>query len=207
MKDCFPRIDGVPELFDKIQLTIDKLRYRQQELEIEFHRSNDQLGKRLLDIISEVGEVLDADDASPFTNTVFDSIETDENQEYLPQEIQSLVRLNLDKESSPILKDYGASLTFRSTNSNRFQTLKKRVLTRWNTILIMLRSYQSNLNGVETVLRQLKLFELILNDVEIQMVADLVAFLSLFESTTTILSASKSYSTMNLYLLLRMVRF
>lgn len=52
MKDCFPRINGGSELFDKIQLTIDKLRYRQQELECEFDRSNNKLEKRLLEIIS-----------------------------------------------------------------------------------------------------------------------------------------------------------
>jgi hypothetical protein len=40
---------------------------------------------------------------------------------------------------------------------------------------------------------------------ENQIVNDLIGFLSSFESTTTILSASKSYTTMNLYLLLRMV--
>lgn len=207
MKDCFPRIDGVSELFDKIQLTIDKLRYRQQELECEFHRSNDELEKRLLEIISEVGEVLDADAALPGPENSYDSNENNENEEYVPTEIQSFINLNLDKQSGQIRNNSNAPLLSRSTNSNKFQTLKKRVLTRWNTILIMLRSYKSNLNAIEILLRRLKQYDLILNDVEVQMVTDLVDFLSLFESTTTILSASKSYSTMNLYLLLRMVSF
>ena len=34
-------------------------------------------------------------------------------------------------------------------DSNRFHTLKKRILTRWNTILTMLRSYSLNINGIE----------------------------------------------------------
>lgn len=207
MKDCFPRIDGVAELLDKIQQTIDKLRYRQQELESEFHRSNDELGKRLLEIIGHVGEVLDADAASSPYNE-HDSNETNENEKNcVPREIQSFSHLQLDKESGQTPKECSALLFSQLTNSNRFQTLKKRILTRWNTILVMLRSYKSNLNGIETMLRRLKQYDLILTDVEIQMVAELVDFLSLFESTTTILSASKSYSTMNLYLLLRMVSF
>lgn len=122
-------------------------------------------------------------------------------------EIQSFINLNLEKQSAQIRNDSNAPLLSRSINSKKFQTLKKRVLTRWNTILIMLRSYKSNLNGIETMLRRLQQYDLILNDVEVQMVTDLVDFLSLFEPTTTILSASKSYSTMNLYLLLRMVSF
>ena len=69
----------------------------------------------------------------------------------------------------------------------------------------MLRSYSSNICGVETLLRRLKQYDLLLNDGENQTVKDLVEFLSLFESTTTILSASKAYPTMNLYLLLRMI--
>ncbi|CAF5116558.1 unnamed protein product, partial [Rotaria sp. Silwood1] len=92
-----------------------------------------------------------------------------------------------------------------SRNQERFHTLKKRVLTRWNTILIMLRSYINNISGIEIILHRLKHFDLILSAAENQMVYDLVEFLGLLESTTTILSASKSYTTMNLYLLLRMI--
>jgi hypothetical protein len=94
-----------------------------------------------------------------------------------------------------------------TTDSNRFHTLKKRILTRWNTILIVLRSYASNISGIEVVLRRMKHYDLILSIAENQIVNDLIEFLALLESTTTILSASKSYPTMSLYLLLRMVSF
>ena len=50
-----------------------------------------------------------------------------------------------------------------------------------------------------------KYFDLILSVNENQIVRDLIEFLSLFESTTTILSASKSYPTIYLCLLLRIV--
>ncbi|CAF3960947.1 unnamed protein product [Rotaria sp. Silwood1] len=69
----------------------------------------------------------------------------------------------------------------------------------------MLRSYINNISGIEIILHRLKHFDLILSAAENQMVYDLVEFLGLLESTTTILSASKSYTTMNLYLLLRMI--
>ena len=91
-----------------------------------------------------------------------------------------------------------------NNDSNRFHTLKKRFATRWNTILIMLRSYVDNIHGIEIILSRLKSFELTLSAAENQIIQDLIAFLSLFESTTTILSASKSYPTISLCLLLRM---
>lgn len=69
----------------------------------------------------------------------------------------------------------------------------------------MLRSYASNISGIEVLLRKLKHFDLILSEAENEIVNDLIEFLTLFESTTTILLASKSYPTINLYLLLRIV--
>ncbi|CAF4092727.1 unnamed protein product, partial [Rotaria sp. Silwood2] len=95
-------------------------------------------------------------------------------------------------------------MSMNKTDPDRFHTLKKRVLTRWNTILIMLRSYIENISGIEVLLRRLKHFDLILSVAENRIIYDLVEFLGLLESATTILSASKSYTTMNLYLLLRM---
>ena len=78
-------------------------------------------------------------------------------------------------------------------------------MTRWNTILIMLRSYELNIPGIEIILRRLNKFDLILTPTENEIIHDLVDFLSSFETATTILSASKSYSTMSLCLLLRIV--
>ena len=83
--------------------------------------------------------------------------------------------------------------------------MKKRIVTRWNTILIMLRSYELNIPGIEIILRRLNKFDLILTPTENEIIHDLVDFLSSFETATTILSASKSYSTMSLCLLLRIV--
>ena len=40
MKDCFSLMDLVPDILDKVQIIINKLRYRQHELENEFFRSN-----------------------------------------------------------------------------------------------------------------------------------------------------------------------
>ncbi|CAF3046555.1 unnamed protein product [Rotaria socialis] len=68
----------------------------------------------------------------------------------------------------------------------------------------MHRSYADNIHGVEAILSRLKCFDLILTKDENQFIQDLIEFLSMFESTTTILSASKSYPTISLCLLLRM---
>ncbi|CAF5221439.1 unnamed protein product, partial [Rotaria magnacalcarata] len=67
----------------------------------------------------------------------------------------------------------------------------------------MLRAYADNISSIEVILGRLKHFDLILSVNENQIVRDLIEFLSLFESTTTILSASKSYPTISLCLLLR----
>ena len=66
-------------------------------------------------------------------------------------------------------------------------------------------SYIDNIFGIKIKLHRLRHFDLILSATENQIVYDLIEFLSLLESTITILTASKSYTTMNLYLLLRMV--
>ncbi|CAF1486575.1 unnamed protein product [Rotaria sordida] len=67
----------------------------------------------------------------------------------------------------------------------------------------MLRSYADKIPGIEVILGRLKHFDLILTAAENEIVRDLIKFLPIFESTTTILSASKSYPTISLCLLLR----
>jgi hypothetical protein len=68
MKDCFPNLTVVSEPLDKVQETINKLRYRQHELEEEFIRSTDQARDDLLHAINQAGEILDADLASSFVD-------------------------------------------------------------------------------------------------------------------------------------------
>lgn len=180
MKDSLPRLNMVPDLLDKIQVIINKLRYRQHELEVEFHHVNDEVNAKILSEINQVGEILDADSTS------------------------SYIDIDQPIDSREITENISPLVTF-TTDSNTFHTLKKRILTRWNTILIMLRSYSSNAAAIEILLRRMKHYDLILSVAEIRIVNEMIEFLSALESTTTILSASKSYSTMNLYLLLRMV--
>jgi hypothetical protein len=205
MKDCFPAMILVPDLLDKVQMIINKLRYRQHELEHEFFQSNEMRNQDLFAAINKAGEILDADIASSYIDV--------ENLEALNEDIiinnleESLLSDDLQFDSKEIQRStkYNNLLSINKTDPERFHTLKKRVVTRWNTILIMLRSYIDNVSGIEILLHRLKHFDLILSAAENQIVYDLVEFLGALESTTTILSASKSYTTMNLYLLLRMV--
>ncbi|CAF1161057.1 unnamed protein product [Didymodactylos carnosus] len=69
MVDCFPKLTGVSDLWNKVQTIINKLRYRQHELEEEFIRLNDQTKNDLLQVINKAGEVLDADLASSYIDT------------------------------------------------------------------------------------------------------------------------------------------
>ncbi|CAF1559526.1 unnamed protein product, partial [Rotaria sp. Silwood1] len=170
----------VSEILDKVQSIINKLRYRQHELENEYFRSNEKRFNDLLLSINKAGEIIDADLASTY-------IDADDTQ-VLNEKFQN------DNLEALWLSD---DLKFR------FHTLKKRIVTRWNTVLIMLRSYADNIPGIEVILGRLKHFDLILTVTENEIVRDLIQFLSLFESTTTILSASKSYPTISLCLLLR----
>ncbi|CAF1622642.1 unnamed protein product [Rotaria magnacalcarata] len=61
MVDCFPRLTDVPDLLDKVQKIINKLHYRQHELEQEFIRIHDQIKNDLFKVINKASEVLDAD--------------------------------------------------------------------------------------------------------------------------------------------------
>jgi hypothetical protein len=207
MKDCLPKLTNVPDLLDKVQSIINKLRYRQHELEEEFYRLTDEINNNLLQAINYAGEMIDADLASSFMDTD-DLIELNndmDNQNYDPTEKCSFDALQINSTTNQCSSKSSSLTLAHASDSNSFHSLKKRIPTRWNTILIMLRSYASNVSGIEVLLRKLKHFDLILSAAENEIVNDLIEFLSLFESTTTILSASKSYTTSNLYLLLRIV--
>ncbi|CAF1486934.1 unnamed protein product [Rotaria sordida] len=180
MKDCFHNMHYVSEILDKVQSIINKLRYRQHELENEYFRSNEKSFNDLLLSIDKAGEIIDADLAS----TYIDADDTQVLNEKFQNDNLEVLQLSDD-------------LKFR------FHTLKQRIVTRWNTILVMLRSYADNIPGIEVIFGRLKHFDLILTTAENEIVRDLIQFLSLFESTTTILSASKSYPTISLCLLLR----
>lgn len=207
MKDALPQLLNVPGLLDKVQSIINKLRYRQHELEQEFHRSNDLINNSLLQSINNAGEMLDANLASSdfdADDLVQMHDDTDDN-DCGPTENFPFRNLQINSSKKQYSSKSNPSSITCTNNSNSFHRLKKRIPTRWNTILIMLRSYASNVPGIEVLLRKLKHFDLILTDDENEIVNDLIQFLSLFESITTILSSSKSYPTINLYLLLRMV--
>lgn len=169
MKDCLPRLAHVLDVLDKVQNIINKLRYRQHELEQKFVRINEQTSNTLLETINKAGEMLDADTASSYVDS------------------EDLEELNSEKGNDQSSATFNYLLSSNQTDSNRFHTLKKHVLACWNTILIMFRSYSSNISGIEILLQRLKCFDLILSPGENQMVNDLIEFLSTFESTTTIL--------------------
>ncbi|CAF1583619.1 unnamed protein product, partial [Didymodactylos carnosus] len=58
MVDCFPKLTGVPDLLNKVQTIISKLRYRQHELEEEFIRLNDQTKNDLLQEIESILHII-----------------------------------------------------------------------------------------------------------------------------------------------------
>ena len=61
MIDCLPQLANVPDLLDKVQSIIDKLRYRQHEFEQEFNRLNTEKNYDLLAAINHASEMIDAD--------------------------------------------------------------------------------------------------------------------------------------------------
>lgn len=78
MKDGLPHLTNVPDLLNKVQSIIDKLRYRQHELEQEFNRLNAEKNNDLLAAINHAGEMIDADLASMYMDTD-DLIELNDN--------------------------------------------------------------------------------------------------------------------------------
>ncbi|CAF3833892.1 unnamed protein product, partial [Rotaria sp. Silwood1] len=204
MKDCFHNMHYVSEILDKVQPISNKLRYRQHELENEYFRSNENRFNDLLSSIDKAGEIIDADLAS----THIDADDTQVLNEKLQNDNLEALWLSDDLKfrSNACENTYKSNCSALINNNNgfkRFHTLKKRIVTRWNTVLVMLCSYADNIPGIEVILGRLKQFDLILTAAENEIVRDLIQFLSLCESTTTILSASKSYPTISLGLLLR----
>ena len=66
---------SVPMPLTKIQLIIDKLRYRQHELEDEFYRSNNDSGRSLMEMINTAGNIMDTDDTAELDPTT-DNVKT-----------------------------------------------------------------------------------------------------------------------------------
>ncbi|CAF5064209.1 unnamed protein product, partial [Rotaria sp. Silwood1] len=180
----------VSEILDKVQPISNKLRYRQHELENEYFRSNENRFNDLLSSIDKAGEIIDADLAS----THIDADDTQVLNEKLQNDNLEALWLSDDLKfrSNACENTYKSNCSALINNNNgfkRFHTLKKRIVTRWNTVLVMLCSYADNIPGIEVILGRLKHFDLILTVTENEIVRDLIQFLSLFESTTTILSA------------------
>lgn len=176
MKDCFPNMQNVAEILDKVQLIINKLRYRQHELENEYFISSEKQYGNLFISINKTGEIIDADLASSY-------IDVDDpevlNERYQNNNLQDLLSEDVkhrSKDYETTYKSNRSALMNTKNDSNRFHTLKKRVLTRWNTILIMLRSYADNISGIEVILGRLKHFDLILSVAENQIIHDLMNF-------------------------------
>ena len=158
----------VPAILDKIQLIIDKLRYRQHELEDEFDRSNNESSRSLLEVISQAGEVMDADSALSSTNADAVHEPSQNDGSTATFDLPSLRGLKLNAVAEEHRNRPSLLKSSKPIDSNRFHTLKKRILTRWNTILTMLRSYSLNINGIETILHRLNHYALLLSDGENQ---------------------------------------
>ncbi|CAF4145215.1 unnamed protein product, partial [Rotaria sordida] len=89
MVDCFPRLTGIPDLLDKVQKIINKLRYRRHELEQEFIRIHDQIKNDLFEVINKAGEVLDADLALSYDD-IEDVDQLDHEKENYELELYSI---------------------------------------------------------------------------------------------------------------------
>lgn len=186
MVDVIPKIDGLSALLDKVQAIISKLRYRENELRDAFLSSSNYSNDTMIEGIRTASELLDADMSSPIA---LDEEEDDDN-----------TPLALLRTTTIVCEEH---LINRSIESKQFYTLKKRVPTRWNTILIMLRSFLPNIDAIETVLIRLNNADMLPSFDELELLKVFVIYLSAFESATKILSASKAYPTLCLYLLLR----
>ncbi|CAF3986211.1 unnamed protein product [Rotaria sp. Silwood1] len=186
MVDVIPKIDGLTISLDKVQAIISKLRCRENELREAFLLSTNDSNDSITEDLHTTFELLDADMSSPIA--LYED-EDDDNTHF------ALLRTTLIEREN--------HSTNPSTESKKFHTLKKRVCTRWNTILIMLRSFLPNINAIRIVLARMDSVDMLPSFDELELLKVLVIYLSAFKSATTILSASKANPTLNLYLLLR----
>lgn len=77
-------------------------------------------------------------------------------------QLAELLKLKSKINDNKYRSDYSILIN-DNNDSDRFHTLEKRVITRWNTILVMLRSYTDNVAGVEVILGRLKHYDLMLS--------------------------------------------
>lgn len=188
MKNCLPPLTLFLIYWTKFRVLSINFVIVNTSLKQNFVRLTDQTNNDLLEIMNRASELLDANSPSSYVDS------------------EDLKELNDENENDPLTYDSGNNqcssasnylISLNQTDPNRLRTLRKHNHARWNTILIMLRSCASKLFGIEVLLRQLKQFELMLSSAGNEMVNDSVQFLSVFESTTAILTASISYPTMS----------
>jgi hypothetical protein len=84
----------------------------------------------------------------------------------------------------------GPTLSASATHSHTHMTLKKHVITRWNSVLIMLESLLDLKAGVQESLKRIGHMDLLLTTGEWDILQDLCEFLTLFQDLTQLVSSS-----------------
>ncbi|CAF2386215.1 unnamed protein product [Rotaria sp. Silwood2] len=185
MVDVIPKIDGLSELLDKVQTIISKLRYRENELRDAFLSSSTDSNAAMIEDILTVSELLDADISS---RTELD--EEDDDNTSIALRLTTTIACE-------------EHLINCSIESKQFYTFEKTSTHTLEYDSYHLRSFLPNIDGIETILIRMNSSDMLPSFDELELLKVFVIYLSAFESATKILSASKAYPTLCLYLLLR----
>jgi len=165
VNDGINRVGEIKTVLEKCGQIVHKLHFKGCELKEEVDNFKDIASlDELLDKIAEAVRSVDADESNPVNdNDVADS------------------------------EGEGGTGDSSGTDQRRHKTLKKPVITRWNSALHMISSVLDNVDAVDQVLLRSGLGELRLEKDEKELLMDLRKFLSPFEEYTQLVSQSSAF--------------
>ena len=166
VNDGINRVCEIKTVLEKCGQIVHKLHFKGCELKEEVDNFKDISSlDEILDKIAEAVRSVDADESNPVNDNEYNDVDDSE----------------------------GEGGVSSGTDQRKHQTLKKPVVTRWNSALHMISSVLDNVDAVDQVLLRSGLGELRLEKDEKELLVDLRKFLSPFEEYTQLVSQSSAF--------------
>jgi len=167
--DGLNRVCELTELLEKCSGIVTKLHFKGCDLQEEEEKKKDSLAlSKIMEKIEEVTAVVANDTDDPVLDSTDSDDATMEDSDHHDEQEQA-------------------------TRTHKHKTLKKPVVTRWNSALHMVASILDNIDAVDQVLLRSGLGDLRLQKDEKELLAELRDFLKPFEENTQLVSSSAAF--------------
>jgi len=167
--DGLNRVCELTELLEKCSGIVTKLHFKGCDLQEEEEKKKDSLAlSKIMEKIEEVTAVVANDTDDPVLDSTDSDDATMEDSDHHDEQEQA-------------------------TRTDKHKTLKKPVVTRWNSALHMVASILDNIDAVDQVLLRSGLGDLRLQKDEKELLAELRDFLKPFEENTQLVSSSAAF--------------